>query len=89
MEYTRERAMEWLNKHWQTEKSCPICQSNSWTVGDSLGVVLPLADNNVIPDNGQTYPFFVVACTVCAYTLFFNAVLAGLYPPLSQTKKES
>jgi hypothetical protein len=88
MEYTRERAMEWLNKHWNTPKSCPICKNNSWTIGDSLGVVLPLDDNKIATD-GPTYPVFLVACTICAYTLFFNAVIADLYPPVSEKQKES
>jgi hypothetical protein len=88
MEYTKERAMEWLDKRWKREKRCPICQSNSWTVGDSLGVMLPMIDDKINP-YAPTYPLFVVACTECAYTLFFNAVIAGLYPPASQEKKES
>lgn len=36
MEYTKERAMVWLNKHWQSPKSCPICQNNNWGVSDSV-----------------------------------------------------
>src|SRR5262249_30449823 len=76
MEYTKERAMEWLNKHWQGPKICPICQNNNWTISNSLGVMLASTEQGV-EIGGLAYPLFLITCGVCGYTLFFNAVVAG------------
>jgi predicted nucleic-acid-binding Zn-ribbon protein len=81
MEYTRERAMEWLNKHWNTPKSCPICKHNNWTVSDSVGVMLPVSGGRIEVE-GLAYPLFLVTCSTCGYTLFFNAVVAGFAPQI-------
>jgi hypothetical protein len=77
MEYTRERAMEWLNKHWHSHKACPICLHNNWTISDSVGVMLPASESS-IDIGGLAYPLFLLTCGTCGYTLFFNAVVAGL-----------
>ena len=76
MEYTKERAMEWLNKHWQGEKACPVCQSNNWTIGDLIGVTLTFT-KNTINLGAPLYPVFLATCGTCGYTLFFNAIVAG------------
>jgi hypothetical protein len=76
MEYTRERAMEWLNKHWQGQKFCPICQNNNWTISDSVGVLLPVSESG-IDIGGLAYPLLLLTCGVCGYTLFLNDPLKG------------
>jgi hypothetical protein len=65
MEYTRERAMEWLNKHWNTPKSCPTCKNNNWTVSESLAL-LPRRGELIEREDGERiikqmwYPHFLV-----------------------------
>ena len=77
MEYTRERAMEWLNKHWNTPKSCPICKNNNWGVSDSVAEVREFRPDGSIMYGGPIYPLFLVTCNTCAYTIFFSALRAG------------
>lgn len=89
MEYTKERAMEWLNKKWNTPKACPICKQNNWTVSESIGLMPRLSDGGV-DLGGPLYPLFLVTCGTCGYTLFFNALVAGLFPQVpTEEKKES
>jgi len=92
--YTKERAMEWLNKHWHTPKSCPICKHNNWAVSESSGIIPRLMQDRT-EVGGLVYPLFLVTCGTCGYTLFFNALVAGFVPPTSkqdapsEEKKES
>ena len=88
MEYTKERAMEWLNKNWHTHKACPICLSNSWTISESLALIPRLIQGSKETTNGLVYPHFLVTCTTCGYTLFFNAVIAGLLLQVPQEEKQ-
>ena len=91
MEYTRERAMEWLNKHWNTPKACPICSNNNWGISESVVEVREFHQGHVLY-GGPIYPLFLVMCNTCAYTIFFNALLAGFtfeQNPTDETKKES
>jgi predicted nucleic-acid-binding Zn-ribbon protein len=84
MEYTKERGMEWLNKNWHTPKACPICKQNNWAVSESLAL-LPRLVKDAMEAPNLVYPVFLVTCGTCGYTLFINALVAGLLP---QEKKE-
>jgi len=79
-EYTRERAAEWLNKHWQGPKICPICQSNNWVFSESLVEIRPYHGGQIFV-GGTLYPLFLLICGVCGYTVLFNAIVAGLISP--------
>src|SRR5262245_17440369 len=87
MEYTKERAMEWLGKNWHTPKVCPICCSNSWIISDSLVALYHLLADGLLRSGGPLYPLFSVTCGVCGYTLLFNSVIAGL--TIEEPKKNS
>jgi len=77
MEYTKERAMEWLNKNWHTPKACAVCHNNNWIISDSLVEIHQLFTDGLLRSGGPVYPLFLVTCGVCGYTLFFNSVIAG------------
>ena len=77
MEYTKERAMEWLNKHWQSPKSCPICQNNNWGISDSVVEAREFRLDGGFVLGGPFYPLFLVTCGTCGHTLVFNALVAG------------
>jgi len=91
MEYTRERAMEWLNKHWNTPKSCPICKNNNWGASDSVLEVREFHQGYLVYGR-PVYPLFLVTCNTCGYTMFFNALVADFtleQTTVDETKKES
>jgi hypothetical protein len=87
MEYTKERAMEWLNKNWHNPKACPICKQNNWAVSESLALIPRLVQERV-DVGGVVYPHFLLTCGTCGYTLLFNALVAG-FKLSAEEKKES
>ena len=74
MEYTKERAMEWLNKHWQSPKSCPICQNNNWGVSDSVVEAREFRLDGGFVLSGPFYSLFIVIYGIYFYNLFYNAL---------------
>ena len=89
-EYTKERAMAWLDNNWNHIKSCPICRQNNWAVSESLTLLPRLVRTGQETAGGLVYPHFLVTCGTCGYTLFFNALVAGLFPqPPQEEQKES
>jgi hypothetical protein len=77
MEYTKERAMEWINKNWHTPKACPICKQNNWAISESLALLSRLSPEGGVEVAGVVYPHFLLTCGTCGYTLLFNALVAG------------
>src|SRR5260370_14546875 len=70
------KAEEWLSQHWAPPQSCPIDGSNSWNVGNVLEL-RPFSGGALIMGGGiGIFPVFPVTCTVCGYTVFFNAIIA-------------
>jgi len=76
MEYTKERAMEWLNKHWQSPKSCPICQNNNWGVSDSVVEAREFRLDGGFVLGGPFYSLFIVIYGIYFYNLFFNELFS-------------
>jgi hypothetical protein len=87
MEYTRERAMEWVNKKWNTPKACPVCKNNNWGISESL-TLLPriIRAGEDVPGN-LVYPHFLVTCINCGYIIFFNAIMAGFSQAASEEER--
>lgn len=68
---------EWLAEKWKQDVVCPVSKHNNWIVGDYL--VRPLTETaNGTKIGGPGFPFAVLICGGCGYTLFFNAVVMGL-----------
>lgn len=67
----RNEALELITSRWPEPRRCPICNSSSWNVGDVI--YASLLDR---PQLAQLY--FPVNCQVCSYTIFFDALAAGL-----------
>ena len=73
-----ERARHWLDRHWASPWQCPICHSVEWAIQDV--VELKVWAGGGVTIGGPSYVMFPVMCRVCAYTLLFNAVAAGVVP---------
>ncbi|MFJ6427519.1 hypothetical protein [Microbacterium maritypicum] len=70
----------WLNERWQNAQ-CPVCGTVGWTASDVLQ----------IPAYGFTWqseirvtPVSSVMCIECGYTMFFNAIRAGIIDPADE-----
>jgi hypothetical protein len=59
---------------------CPVSRHQSWGVAEYVGqaVVYPVNAARWLPETA--YPFVMIICTGCGYTMLFNAVQLGLYP---------
>jgi predicted nucleic-acid-binding Zn-ribbon protein len=75
MEVNYQKAIDWIRKNWTKPTECPICGSDNWGIGPQIVEVRGLN-----PDS-PVYPKFFVFCQKCGYTIFFNAVIAGLVAP--------
>ena len=75
-----EKAIDWLNTHWQGEWRCPICEQDEWLVHDEAVEVRAFGRGSLAA-NGSVFPLLSVTCSTCGHTLFFNAIVAGLVEP--------
>lgn len=71
----RQKIDIWLKKNWRTG-NCPVCRKANWTLADH--VVTPMLYNGVGFAQAAGYPQIMIICQVCGYTLWFNAVTAGI-----------
>ena len=72
-----EKAIAWLDKHWQGKRPCPICTNYSWSIGDEMVEVRAFLGGS-LSTGVPVYPLTVVTCDTCGHTLLFNAKVAGL-----------
>ena len=73
-EYIRAKA--YLNSIWKNWQ-CPVSLDLNWELADTVGAV-PNFGGPLWP---TVYPYLIVMCTGCGYTVFVNAVKAGIVPP--------
>lgn len=88
----QERARVWLTEHWPEHDPCPICKNPDFDIGTIIEVPIRILG----PDDplaGRVYPLIVATCNRCGYTIFFNALRAGLLDsdsePEPATQQES
>jgi hypothetical protein len=72
-------ALVWLNAHWPN-KICPFHGPTNWEIGDSMIMTLPYTGAGIMLGGGPTYPFVVVTCGQCGYTVLVNAIKMGILP---------
>jgi len=75
--FSIEEFQEWLNKQWRGVKKCPICGSNSWTIGEKPVEVREF-HGGALKVGELVYPLAALICGVCGYTLLFSAIVANL-----------
>lgn len=74
-----QKAVRWLEANWGTAAPCPFHGPTTWEVGNVLvGTVGYQSGGLAI--GGPTYPSFVVVCGRCGFTVFVNALKAGIVP---------
>jgi hypothetical protein len=85
------KAQEWLGSQWTT-RACPFHGPTKWQVGRRLAAPVNYVPGGGVFLGGPAYPLIVVTCTACGFTVFVNAVVAGLIeprtPPVSTESKE-
>lgn len=85
---TREelaKARAWFERTGVSAKlRCVACDSQQWIPGEHLVQPVTLDDNRGLMLGGISYPQFMLTCSNCAHTEFFNAVIMGLVPSARQ-----
>lgn len=75
-----KKFQDWLAKYQPGDVVCPICRSTKWIVGQHIVQPLTLAGNMSIQMGGPGYPHILLISNPCGYTIFVNAVIAGILP---------
>ena len=76
--YNAELGLDWIQKHWKKSPNCTICDANYWKVSDQITELRPFNRDVFVIGPARVVPVIYLVCKVCGYTIFFNAVIAGL-----------
>lgn len=82
----KEAAIAWLVEHGAGKPICPGCGKQTWEVGDHL-VSPPIHSGGGMMLGGISYPNFMIICTNCGNTQYFNAIVAKLEKPGKKEKE--
>lgn len=75
-----QTALGWLRSHWGPNRPCPFHdEPTNWEIQDTMIQTLPYTGGGV-RIGGPTFPLLVVVCSTCGYTVFVNALRAGVVP---------
>lgn len=81
----KEAIKAWLSSKEAAARGCPACGFPEWLVADNL-TFLPAAMNVI---GGANIPLIILFCKRCANIRFHSAVIAGIVPGPSASKKEA
>ena len=76
----KKKVKEYLETKWTGAKACPICGQTTWRLADTMGRIPSLSGPNIIL-GGPYYPFIILVCSTCGYTILLNAKVVGLEAP--------
>jgi len=77
-QYTK--AVEWVREKWSTDE-CPFHSgATNWYIDHSIAETPSYAPLAQFTGGVVRYPSIVVICSICGYTVFVNAILAGVLP---------
>lgn len=79
------QAQKWLNEHWTTQ-ACPFHGPTRWQLNIQM-TSTPVYTPGRTVLGGSVFPFLVVVCAICGYTVFVSALVVGVLP--TPTKPES
>jgi hypothetical protein len=71
------KAIQWLRANWGDARECPFHGPTNWEVGNILVATVGFTRGG-LQVGGSTYPSFVVICGQCGFTVFVNAIKAGI-----------
>ena len=75
------KASDYIASRWQLPITCPICKKTDWFIADHM-VAPPITSPDAgMMVGGMSYPHILMISKQCGYTMFINAVMAGLLPP--------
>jgi hypothetical protein len=72
-------AIAWINSRWSNQ-SCPFHGPTKWGIDTQFTWTPASGAPGSLMIGGPVFPFFVVTCAVCGYTVFVNAIRSGVLP---------
>ena len=73
----KERIAAWLKAR-GVPRPCSMCGANSWTLANHLVTPPIYRSGGSFMFGGPAYPQAMLMCTICAHTVYFNAVVMGI-----------
>jgi hypothetical protein len=73
------KAQAWLSAHW-INSACPFHGLTTWEVGGVLAQAMAYVGGGLVV-GGPVYPFLVVTCSHCGYSVLVNALKIGIVQP--------
>jgi hypothetical protein len=74
-----QKALQWITQHWGAA-GCPFHGPTNWQIDNHLAQV-PVYSARSFLVGGPVYPLIVVTCAICGFTVFVNALRAGVLLP--------
>lgn len=71
-----EKVQQWLKQHWKNW-ACPFSGHTNWELGEYIAQAMMFSGGGLVV-GGPTYPLVVLTCAGCGYTVFINAIKAGV-----------
>ncbi|WP_412984686.1 hypothetical protein [Pontimicrobium sp. IMCC45349] len=82
-----DKLLKHLNEKWGN-RACPMCNSNSWTVNDTVYELRQFQGGNIVIGGGPIYPIIPVNCNNCGNTVLVNALVSqAIEKPKVEPKK--
>lgn len=66
---------EWVGTNWR-HGPCVVCGDDQWVKNPTAFMAIEYADSPL--HSVQSFPFVVVTCTTCGYSLSISAKVAGV-----------
>ncbi len=85
----KTKFVSWLNERRPSDELvCTVCGKTDWILGDHLVAPPVTTIGGGVYIGGPAYPNFLLVCTSCGNTHFFNAVVAGFIPDAAEPEKK-
>ena len=77
-EEERKKVKQYIERVW-THWECPFSGHTDWGLGPMVVQTMTyVGSGGLVIGGGQTYPLVVLVCSGCGYTVFVNAIQAGV-----------
>jgi len=74
----QKKAIEWIDQKCTADFKCECCQASQWTLNTEI--VVPPVYRKGMMIGGAVTPSFLLVCTNCGNSKFFNAVVSRILP---------
>jgi hypothetical protein len=77
----KNKIIAWLTRDGRPTPICPICGTQEWAIADHVTQPITVGGaGGGLVLGGVGYPNIMVVSTRCGYTMYVNAVIAGILP---------